>query len=727
MRKSNILSLFVMVPLVAVLAAGTIVEKFHDNDYATTHIYGAWWFYILLALVGCFVVYSIVKEKMWHSWPSLLLYSSVLFLLVGGALTAWTGQHGSITLHPGVRTVAIDTGDGHTTALPFEVELKNFEVVPYPGTHTPMDFVSHVVVEGENYDISMNNILKHRGYRFYQEDYGDDGSSVLSVAHDPWGIAVTYIGYILMALGIIGVFVSPRSRFRQLAKGAAIVLLLFVGNVASAAPHTLPKATADKMGQIYVLYKGRVCPMQTLAKDFTTKLSGNARYDGLTPEQVLSGWMFYYADWADEPMIKIKGDDVKAALETDSKRVSFNDFLQHREAFEAPKGMPPAMGGAMPAAMGGNIKSKTMRAASEKYNLVQMLLGGKFVKQFPFVDSTGTISWYAQNDELPFGIPDDEFFFIRKQLSYCQELVVEGNFAELERVFDKTIQYQQQRAADVLPSTARFRAERLYNRLTTGRWLAMLAVTLGLLFFAVAVFRSSRSDEQHSGKFLSTTMPALIVLCLTLFLLLIFVLRWIAGGHIPMAGGFDSMNLMAIAVGIIGVALARRYHIAPSIAMLSMGFCLLVAMMSGSNPPVTHLMPVLSSSLLTLHVTVIMLSYALFFFISLNGLAALFSPSRAAEMRRVSLLMLYPAVALLAIGIVIGALWANISWGNYWSWDPKEVWALITLIVYLFPLVGFRDEGRPAAFHLYCLLAFLSVIITYFGVNLILGGIHAYN
>ncbi|MBP5190560.1 MAG: cytochrome c biogenesis protein CcsA, partial [Bacteroidales bacterium] len=201
----------------------------------------------------------------------------------------------------------------------------------------------------------------------------------------------------------------------------------------------------------------------------------------------------------------------------------------------------------------------------------------------------------------------------------------------------------------------------------------------------------------------------------------------VAGGHIPMAGGFDSMNLTAIVAGIVSLAMARRYRMAPSIGLLAMGFCILVAMMSGSNPPVTNLMPVLSSPLLTLHVTVIMISYALFFFIALNGLAALIVHRRAAEMRRVSLLMLYPATALLAIGIVIGALWANISWGNYWSWDPKEVWALITLIIYLFPLVNQNNNDRPAHFHLYCLFAFLSVIITYFGVNFILGGIHAYN
>ena len=162
--------------------------------------------------------------------------------------------------------------------------------------------------------------------------------------------------------------------------------------------------------------------------------------------------------------------------------------------------------------------------------------------------------------------------------------------------------------------------------------------------------------------------------------------------------------------------------------LMTMGFCQLVAMMSGSNPPVTNLMPVLNSPLLTLHVTVIMIAYALFFFVMLNGIAGLLVKSHTAELRRISLLMLYPAVALLAAGIIIGAVWANISWGNYWSWDPKEVWALITLIVYLYPLsTAAAQEPKHKLFHIYCIVAFLSVIITYFGVNLILGGIHAYN
>jgi ABC-type transport system involved in cytochrome c biogenesis permease subunit len=261
-------------------------------------------------------------------------------------------------------------------------------------------------------------------------------------------------------------------------------------------------------------------------------------------------------------------------------------------------------------------------------------------------------------------VSDDEYIFIRKHLSYCQELVVKGDYAALEQVFDKIKLFQEKRAADVLPSPTRVKAERLYNALTTGRWLAMLSITLGLLFFAFSLFLTGRGrDLPRWARWTATAWVAL----LTAFLVLTFVLRWIAGGHVPMAGGFDSMNLMAIAIGLIGLGLVRKHPVALPVAMLTMGFCLLVAMMSGSNPPVTNLMPVLSSPLLTLHVTVIMFAYALFFFVMMGGVAGLILGHRngaAERFHRLGLAMLYPAVFLLALGIAIGALWANISWGN---------------------------------------------------------------
>ena len=202
-----------------------------------------------------------------------------------------------------------------------------------------------------------------------------------------------------------------------------------------------------------------------------------------------------------------------------------------------------------------------------------------------------------------------------------------------------------------------------------------------------------------------------------------------------MAGSFDSMNLLALSISVITLIMMRKYEMALPSGLLMIGFVLLVQMMGGSNPPVTHLMPVLSSPLLSLHVTVIMIAYALLFFVMLNGLSAVIvrftQPSNTQYLERlrdISMILLYPAVALLAAGIFIGAVWANISWGNYWSWDPKEVWALITLLIYAAPLhkAVWKSFEKPMFFHLYCILAFLSVLITYFGVNLLLGGMHSY-
>ncbi len=678
----------VLMAIVAiVLAAGTIIERLKP----TIRIYDTWWFILLMALVAIGSIVAIVQQKIWKQPLLLLVHASIPVILLGGALTTWVGQHGSTVLQPGVATRTFTSENGSTHSLPFTLTLTEFEVIPYTGTHSPMDFVSHVTVDGSPYDISMNHILKHKGYRFYQEDYGDDGSSTLSVAHDPFGIGVTYLGYAMLLVGLLGLLIVPSGRFRTLLRGGALTLLLLFSIDSQAAISTLPRETADRMGQMYVLYKGRICPLQTFAKDFTTKLTGNATYHGLTPEQVLSGYLFYFDEWQNEPAIKIKG-----AKEMNlQRRVAFADL-----SFLDDAGISPQ-------------SDKNLRSANEKYNMVRMLLSGKMMKLFPIEGS-----WYGQNDNLPLDVDNDEYLFIRRWQSYCQELILAGNYEELEHVFEKTRQYQTTHFEE---HKGRTQAERLYNALTTGRWLPLLCITLGLLCFAFCIVRQRK--QRGLPKWLKISATAYVAV-LTLFLICIFILRWIAGNHIPMAGGFDSMNLMSIVIGIVALTLAKKHPMTLPSGMLTMGFCLLVAMMSGSNPPVTNLMPVLNSPLLTIHVAVIMCAYALFFFVMMSGIAGLAADSKAYH--RLSILMLYPAVFLLALGIIIGAVWANISWGTYWSWDPKEVWALITLIVYALPLHKnvFRSQK---GFHIYCILAFLSVIITYFGVNMLLGGMHAYN
>ena len=693
-------SLFIA--LITAMASGTIVEKFHGNEYALSHVYGSWWFVSLWALAAAGMIVMLVHRKAWKRPVIGMLHSSVLLILLGALLTMLTGQHGEMTLKPGVSTNLFTVekhGDNRTEKLPFTLTLDHFEVETYPGTHSPMDFVSYLQISDDgtisDAKISMNHILKHRHYRFYQSDYDEEGNSVLAVAHDPWGVGVTYAGYILLFIALIGLFAERDGQFqtplRNTASKATTLLVLVTLCAALPAqaaekPSVLPRESADKMGQMYVMYKGRVCPLQTLAKDFTTKLYGNARYRGYTPEQVLSGWLFYTDEWQNEPTPRIERD----------------------------------------------LKREKFREAEEKKQIINMLQNGQLFKMFPHADSAGGVTWYSQNDQLPLDIPDDEYIFIRKQLSLCKEYVVLGNFEALNDLFDKTKIYQEKYALGQVQAQSQYRAERIYNRLTAGRWLAMTTITLGLICFTLALICLGKGRKLYKPVRIASTVW-MSILCI--FLALVLILRWIAGGHVPMAGSFDSMNLLALSICVITLIMARKYEMALPAGLLMTGFVLLVQMMGGSNPPITHLMPVLSSPLLSLHVTVIMIAYALLFFIMLNGLSAVIvrftQPENTDYLQRlqdISTIMLYPAVALLAAGIFIGAMWANISWGNYWSWDPKEVWALITLLVYAAPLHNsvWKSFQKPMFFHFYGILAFLSVLITYFGVHFLLGGMHSY-
>ena len=381
MRKARII---LMVLVAVVLAAGTVFERYRGADWVADHFYGSWWFAVLLGLVAVGSlsrVYTLIRSKLIRShFSSLFIHIAIPVILLGGALTSWTGEHYSITLAPG------ETKEGIT--------LERFEVLYYPGTHTPMDFVSHVTVADgsavRKADISMNHILRHDGRRYYQEDYDDEGSTTLSVSHDPWGIPVTYTGYALLLIGLLWLTISKLKPAKL-----ALLLLLLLPAVSQAAPRTLPRETASKMGEMYTLYKGRICPLQTFAKDFTTKLTGKASYQGLTAEQVLAGYLYYFNEWATEPLIKIKGDDARQRLHVTGSRASYNDFLAAGDSFSTKAGMG---GMGMP---GAGKMDKNIRAASEKRSLIESLLSGKGLKLFPLTDSLGTLGWYAQNDALP--------------------------------------------------------------------------------------------------------------------------------------------------------------------------------------------------------------------------------------------------------------------------------------------------------------------------------------
>lgn len=427
---------------------------------------------------------------------------------------------------------------------------------------------------------------------------------------------------------------------------------------------------------------------------------------------VLAGWFFFYDYWKEEPMIKIKGADAKALLGIDGKYARLTDLADHKgyKLEEALRNED-----------GDNIKN--LYSANEKFNLISMLCTGSLLKIYPYSSDGSTPVWYSLADRLPGDMSYEEWAFVTGSMNYVAEKVAMRDDAQIIALLGKIRDYQIKNAGDVLPSATMFKAEKIYNTFNLNKPLAMFCMTLGILAFLVFCLSERR---------LKCLRIVLLLLSAVIFAYLTFhiALRWYISGHVPLSNGFETMQFMAWSCLLLSFCLRKKFAFAQPFSLLICGFALLVSMMGEANPRITQLMPVLQSPLLSIHVMVIMISYTLFAFMMLNGIAALMSRGKAKSeyLKTVSNIMLYPALFLLTAGIFIGAVWANVSWGRYWGWDPKEVWTLITMLIYSSGIHqgSIKWFRKTRNFHIFCILAFLSVLITYFGVNFILGGLHSY-
>jgi len=351
------------------------------------------------------------------------------------------------------------------------------------------------------------------------------------------------------------------------------------------------------------------------------------------------------------------------------------------------------------------------------------------LKLFPLADAEGTVSWYAGADTLPEEVYDqtDLWTFIRKSPEMVQASLASGNEAEAQKVLQGIRAYQEKVAASVLPSASKMRAERLYVRIARPTVPFILCLTLGILLFVLGGVYTSKQRKTPSWILTAGTVVALLV---WIYLTVVIGVRWYVSGTGPYVGRYNVMMLMAWLATLAVLLLNRRLPLVQPLGFLLAGFTMLLASRAGTDLQIMPLMPVLRSPLLSIHVLSMMLSYTLFGLVALNGVMGLTVSSSVArdQLRDISLVVLYPAVFLLAFGTFLGAVWANISWGSYWAWDPKETWALVTLLVYSFALHqgSVKVFQNPRFFHAFTLAAFLCVLVTYFGVNLILGGMHSY-
>ncbi|MBR3287157.1 MAG: cytochrome c biogenesis protein CcsA [Bacteroidales bacterium] len=371
--------------------------------------------------------------------------------------------------------------------------------------------------------------------------------------------------------------------------------------------------------------------------------------------------------------------------------------------------------------------------------LVMDLRQGTPLRLFPVTAASQT-TWNPPAVQVNgSSVPAEDRQFAAGFLTSLKAAAQAGDFAEADRLIGRMQAYQDRHAGRSVPSESRLKAEYLYNRFPVATWMFMFNLTLGFVLFLLSVGRMMAGVRRH-GRMVYA-VAATLLLASFIILTVHLALRWRVTGHVPMSNGYETMLLMAWIVMLTALLTARRFPIVIDFGFLLSGFFLLVSHINLMDPQIGHLMPVLDSPLLSLHVSVIMMSFALLamtFACGLAGLAVGLMPRRSKEaaarqeqltsLQQLSRLFLYPALAALGIGIFVGAIWANISWGTYWSWDPKETWALITFMVYAVAVHGesFPALRRPLGYHLYMTLAFLTILMTYFGVNYLLGGMHSY-
>ena len=723
--------------LIVMMMIATVLEKLQGTETAWAAIYGSPLFTAIWTVMAICASVYLISRKLQRNFFTFLLHLSFLVILAGALTTRLSGKQGVIHLRMDEASSSAFTTSGQDEEpLPFHIQLHDFHIDYYKGSFAPMDFTSQLLItdngtqtEGE---VSMNRIFTYRHYRFYQSAYDKDGKgTTLAVSYDPWGIGITYTGYALLLLSILGFFFQKDSMFRKLLRHPAlqrkaamllgIVLFSSAACMASGQPKHLSRETASEIGNLYIYYHDRICPLQTLAKDFTVKLYGKPSYKGLTAEQVFTGWFFFYDDWKTEPIIRIKSKAIQQQLGIDRQYACLNDFFG-TEGYKLKEDEKTTHA---------QFK-RELNEANEKFNLISMTATGSILKIYPCRTEHNKTSWFAPVDDLPQDLPDDQWLFVRKNLGLLSEQIMKKNDAAVIELTGKIRKYQQKTAGEVLPDDTHFNAEKLYNRLDYTKPLAMGCLTVGILSF---IFYCRRMSRPVCRK---TRLNALLLMLLgivSVYLLALISLRGLVSGHLPLSNGYETMQCMAFCATLLTFLFHRKFEAVIAFGYMLCGLALLVAMLGEANPPITRLMPVLASPLLSLHVVTIMIAYALTAFVMLNGIMALVLRythtdyyDAVVRLQIVSRLILYPAVFCLALGIFIGAVWANVSWGRYWGWDPKETWALITLLIYaaaLHPasLPAFR---RPMFFHWFAVIAFLSVLTTYFGVNFILGGIHSY-
>ncbi len=682
-------------------------------------------------------------------------------------VTGSKGEAGE-PLHVTLGDVDIDVSYGaKVIELPFSLKLVDFQMERYPGSNSPSSYASEVILidreQGieEPFRIYMNHILDHRGYRFFQSSYDrDEMGTILSVNNDP-GTLPTYIGYLMLAIGMFGSLFMPNGRFAKLSKKAkeasaslatvSALLALFIATPQAHAEELNPivktvlsfdAAHAQKFGELMVQdASGRMKPVDTLSNEIVAKINRSDTILGLKPTQIVLGMMLAPDAWREISMIRVGNSEINKIIGIDesAKYASFSQFFEFPSEMSGYKINRYIEEAIRKAPAKRNKFDKAVLQVDERVNVAYMVYTGALIKIWP-APNDGNNKWMATIEAMKTLQPTEAEAIRQLAVGYFNAVdasMKSGRWDDANKALDTIVAYQKEVGASIYPDETKIGIEILYNKLNIFErlWPYFFLIGFILLFLSFA-------------KIIKPTIKIALATRITMALLIVFfisltvglAMRWYISGHAPWSDGYESLIYISWATVLAGFIFSKNSPITLAATGILAGLTLFVAHLSWMDPQVTNLVPVLKSYWLSIHVSMITGSYGFLGLGALLGFIALILfnlknsrnekqiSASIKELNAINEMSLMIGLAMLTVGNFLGGVWANESWGRYWGWDPKETWALVTILVYAVVVhVRFiKKIYSDYSYSVISLLAFTSVIMTYFGVNYYLKGMHSY-
>lgn len=751
------------------LAVATFIEKYHGTAAAKAMVYYSPLFFLLQFLLVVNFLAAVAKHQYLKrgKWGLILTHFAFIIILLGALTSFLFGEEGILHLREGETSnrIAVRTSDNTTYhTLPFSVELKKFTLTRYPGSASPSSYESEVIVHVDGQDreerIYMNNILDVKGYRFFQASYDqDEHGTILSVNRDVAGRNITYTGYLILLVGLILSLVGKDSRFmrqsrrlKELRRSMDVAVVLFAllafSMQAEAKGDASPMLDAVQKYQVSPVHaelfgalpiqsaNGRMMPVNTFSSEVLRKLHKSDKIGKLNSDQFLLSLLAMPDMWMRVPFIALSNPELANYYDLTDGECAYIQVFDSNGNYKLQDKLEEAYN-KMPAQR--TRFDKDLMKLDEQMNIVHQLMNHQMLNLFP-KENDPNHKWYAPGDDLSVFAGKDSMFVSRIlewYLGEVQEALKSGDWAKADEVVGMISTYQQAKNKTLDISPKRMEAELKYNKMDVFRYCKIGYLILGGLLLVLSfgmLFRQSRWMK------MTAWLLGIGVLVVFHYHMFGMGMRWYIGGYAPWSNSYETMVYVGWATVLAGLLFVRRSTITFALATLFGGIILFVSSLNWMDPEINPLVPVLKSPWLMFHVAVIVAAYGFFGISCLIGLTNMVMMSilgkkngemlkaRITELSIVNEMALWVGLALMTVGTFLGAVWANESWRRYWGWDPKETWALITMVVYavVAHLHLVKRWNNPWLFNLTSVVAFASVLMTFFGVNYFLSGMHSY-